>query len=139
MVAQSVKNLPAVQDTCVRLLIRKMPWRWKWHPLQHSCLVNPMDRGAWWAPVHRVSRVGHNLVTKPTKPPPLTCFTLCLTFFLSSHSPFVSRDIHILHVPSMYSTASMYFSLPFLYFLNIAVFQNHGLSFRNQRDFGINP
>ena len=28
------------------------------------CLENPMDRGAWQATVHGVSRVGHNLVTK---------------------------------------------------------------------------
>ena len=25
-------------------------------PLQHSCLENPMDRGAWWAAVHGVSK-----------------------------------------------------------------------------------
>ena len=25
-------------------------------PLQHSCLENPMDRGAWWATVHRVAK-----------------------------------------------------------------------------------
>jgi len=25
-------------------------------PLQYSCLGNPMDRGAWWAPVHRVTK-----------------------------------------------------------------------------------
>ena len=24
------------------------------HPLQFSCLENPMDRGAWWATIHRV-------------------------------------------------------------------------------------
>ena len=24
-------------------------------PLQHSCLENPMDRGAWWAAVHGVA------------------------------------------------------------------------------------
>ena len=24
-------------------------------PLQHSCLENPMDRGAWWAAVHGVT------------------------------------------------------------------------------------
>ena len=24
-------------------------------PLQYSCLVNPMDRGAWWAVVHGVT------------------------------------------------------------------------------------
>ena len=26
------------------------------NPLQHSCLENPMDRGAWWAMVHRVTK-----------------------------------------------------------------------------------
>ena len=25
-------------------------------PLQSSCLENPMDRGAWWAPVHGVAK-----------------------------------------------------------------------------------
>ena len=25
------------------------------NPLQYSCLRNPMDRGAWWATVHRVT------------------------------------------------------------------------------------
>ena len=31
---------------------------------QYSFLENPMDRGAWWATVHGVARVGHGLVTK---------------------------------------------------------------------------
>ena len=26
------------------------------HPFQYSCLENPMDRGAWWATVHRVAK-----------------------------------------------------------------------------------
>ena len=26
------------------------------NPLQYSCLENPMDRGAWWAPVHGVTK-----------------------------------------------------------------------------------
>ena len=39
------------------------------NPLQDSCLENPMDRGAWQATVHGVTRVGHDLLTKP---PPLT-------------------------------------------------------------------
>ena len=26
------------------------------NPLQYSCLENPMDRGAWWAIVHRVAQ-----------------------------------------------------------------------------------
>ena len=25
-------------------------------PFQYSCLENPMDRGAWWAAVHRVTK-----------------------------------------------------------------------------------
>ena len=35
------------------------------NPLQYSCLENPMDRGAQWATVHGVTRVRHDLVTKP--------------------------------------------------------------------------
>ena len=38
------------------------------HPLQYSCLENPMDRGAWQATVHGVAKVRHDLTTKP--PPP---------------------------------------------------------------------
>ena len=26
------------------------------NPLQYSCLENPMDRGAWWATIHGVSK-----------------------------------------------------------------------------------
>ena len=26
------------------------------HPLQYSCLGNPMDREAWWATIHRVTK-----------------------------------------------------------------------------------
>ena len=30
------------------------------NPLQHSCLGNSMERGAWWTTVHGVQRVGHS-------------------------------------------------------------------------------
>ena len=36
------------------------------NPVQYSCLGNPMDRGAWQAIVHRVERIRHKLVTKPS-------------------------------------------------------------------------
>ena len=39
------------------------------NPLQYSCLENRMDKGAWRATVHGVTKVGHDL---PTKPPPTT-------------------------------------------------------------------
>ena len=31
------------------------------HPLQYSCLGNPMDRGAWWAMVHGAAKSGTRL------------------------------------------------------------------------------
>ena len=34
------------------------------NPFEYSRLGNPMDRGAWWATVHELQRVGHDLVTK---------------------------------------------------------------------------
>ena len=34
------------------------------NPLQHSCLENPMNRGAWQATVHGVSGVGQDLGTR---------------------------------------------------------------------------
>ena len=40
------------------------------NPLQYSYLGNPMDRGAWWATVHGITRVGHDLAAKP---PPHHC------------------------------------------------------------------
>ena len=33
--------------------LRKVPWRRKW---QYSCLGNPMERGAWWATVHDITK-----------------------------------------------------------------------------------
>ena len=30
------------------------------NPLQYFCLENSMDRGPWWATVHRVERAGHD-------------------------------------------------------------------------------
>ena len=50
--------------------VRKIPWRRKWQPTPYSCLENPMDRGAWRATVYGITRVGHDLVTKP--PPKFT-------------------------------------------------------------------
>ena len=38
------------------------------NPLQYFYLENPMDRGAWGAAVHGLTRFRHDLVTTP--PPP---------------------------------------------------------------------
>ena len=34
------------------------------NPPQYSCLENPMNRGAWWATVHGVTKVRHDRATK---------------------------------------------------------------------------
>ena len=36
--------------------LRRSPGEGNGYPLQYSCLENPMDRGAWWAIVHRVAK-----------------------------------------------------------------------------------
>ena len=56
LLAQTVKNLPAVQETW----LGKIPGEGNGNPLQYSCLENSMGRGAWQATVHGVteSRTG---------------------------------------------------------------------------------
>ena len=54
-IAQMVKNLPAMQETWVRSLVGKMPWRRECYPLQYSCLENFMARGAWQVTVQGVA------------------------------------------------------------------------------------
>ena len=36
--------------------VRKISGEGNGNPLQHSCLEKPMDRGAWWATVHGVTK-----------------------------------------------------------------------------------
>ena len=36
--------------------VGKIPCRRKRLPVQYSCLGNPMDRGTWWATVHRITK-----------------------------------------------------------------------------------
>ena len=48
------------------------------NPLQYSCLGNPVDRGAWWATVHGVERIRHDLVTKYHLPYIYTCVCVCV-------------------------------------------------------------
>ena len=56
LVAQTVKNPPAMQETWVRSLCWENPLEKEdGNPLQHSCLENPMDGGAWWPTVPEVS------------------------------------------------------------------------------------
>ena len=55
--AQTVKNLPAVQETRVRSLGQEDdPGEGNAYPLLHSCLENSVDRGVWQATVRGVTK-----------------------------------------------------------------------------------
>ena len=55
-----VKNPPAnagdVRDVSLTPGSGRAPGEGHDNPLQYSCLENPMNRGAWWATVHRVTK-----------------------------------------------------------------------------------
>jgi len=52
-----VKNPPAnTGDMDVIPGLGRSPGEGNGNPFQYSCLANPMDRGAWQATVHRVTK-----------------------------------------------------------------------------------
>ena len=72
LVAQLVKNLPAVQETRVRSLGQgRSPGERNGNPLQYSCLENLMDRGAWLATVQGITTSWTQLRNR-------TCMHYCL-------------------------------------------------------------
>ena len=60
VVVLGVKNLPAdagdLRDSGSIPGLGRSPGEGHSNPLQYSCLENPMERGAWWATVHRVAQ-----------------------------------------------------------------------------------
>ena len=57
LIAQSVKNLPAMQILSLGSIpgSERSPGKENGNPLQYSCLGNPMDRGDRWATVQKVA------------------------------------------------------------------------------------
>ena len=58
LVAQTVKNLPAAQETQVQSLNQEDPLEkgMATHIHQYSCRENSMNRGAWWATAHGITK-----------------------------------------------------------------------------------
>ena len=75
LAAQTVKNLPTMQETWVRYLGGEgwCPEKENGYSLQYSCLENPMDKGVWRTTVYGVARVGHDWVTNT-----FTQFSKCI-------------------------------------------------------------
>ena len=55
-----IKNLPAnagdPKDSVSIPGLGRSPGEGNGNPLQYSCLETPMDRGAWWATVRRITK-----------------------------------------------------------------------------------
>ena len=51
------------------------------NPLQYSCLDNTMDWGDWQITVHGITRVGHDLATKPPPPKRIYEVTYMIHFY----------------------------------------------------------
>ena len=72
LVAQLVKNLPVVSVGDLSLIpgSGRSPGEGNGNPFQHSCVENPMDRGAWQARVHGIIRVrrGEHMLSWWEKP-----------------------------------------------------------------------
>ena len=60
LIAQTVKNLPGMRETCVQSLSWEdaLEEGMATHPSILAWRL-PMDRGAWWASVYGVSKSGH--------------------------------------------------------------------------------
>jgi len=48
--AEDIRDLGSIPG------LERSPGEGNGHPLQYSCLENPMDRGVWWTSVHRVAK-----------------------------------------------------------------------------------
>ena len=76
-VALAVKNLAAsagdIRDASSVLGSGRSPGGGHGNPLQYSCLENPMDKGVWWAIVHRVAENQTQLKRLSTHTPLIWC------------------------------------------------------------------
>ena len=57
------------------------------NPLWHSCLKNPMDRGAFWVTVHKVEK-SQTQLSAENKIFKLPSFDTCIRYFHKEESHF---------------------------------------------------
>ena len=98
LVAQIVKNLPAMQEIRVQLLGQEDPLeKGMVTQGQYSCLESSMDRGAWWAIVHGVTKSQTWLSNKHTYI--LLLFQIHILDSIGGHGPlFISKFIFFPHL-----------------------------------------
>ena len=67
--------------------LRRSPGEGNGNPLRYSCLENPMDRGAWQATVLWITRVQHDLATKPPTTTTIYIYPFLLHVVYNAPSP----------------------------------------------------
>ena len=92
------------------------------NPLQYSCRKNPMDRGAWQAPVHGVARLGHDWAH---------CLSVCFSVFPSRK---VGRLISSLIKVGCLILNQAYFR-NILYLLNASVMMKKRIIARKKKSY----
>ena len=82
-------------------------------PLQYSCLENLMDRGAWQATVHGVTRVGHDLAAK------LLLLHVCVCVYIYIYIHTYIFQISFLHFSLLVYGNTIDFSRLIMYFATL--------------------
>ena len=108
-VALVVKSPPAhagnLRDAGSIPRLGRSPGEGNGNPLQYSCLENPMDRGAWWATIHGVTKGQAQLkrLSRHASTLPLINKTyLHYKYFTYMHTDFsVSTGLHSMHACSV--------------------------------------
>jgi len=90
-VKNQLANAGDAKDLSLILGLGRSPGGGNGHPLQSSCLGNPMDRGAWQATVHGVSKSQTQLGTQAPPEQPQGFF-----FFLYIRS-LVQNSLKVSH------------------------------------------
>ena len=117
--ASQVKNLPAnAGDTRYVSLIPELarsPGEGNGNPLQQPCLENPMDRGAWWATVHGVTKSWTRLRDYAT-----TKYIYTSEYCAAFKALFSKTLLFPAHLPVFWATYLFPLSPPVVMFLMVA-------------------
>ena len=117
LVAQMVKNLPAMQETQVQslgwedILKNEMATHSSIPSIQYSCLENPTDRGAWRAIVHRVAKSWTRLTWLSVH----ACVSILLVHWHSILSTVYSQYIYVsVYIDTVYNNTVYYYWCKFM-------------------------
>ena len=99
------------------------------NPLQNSCLENSMDREAWQAKAHEVTKSWTRLSDRHIHTYKLSAFGFCLHDYIASYSQRGAHFIHLWNLVDIQKTENpkcgqLFSFLIFLFFLFLFIFFN---------------